>query len=371
METLMLLILFPLIWPFIAKRIWHRDISWAEVAINIFGVVVLVCIIWFTGTMGKVYDTQLWNGQVVSKTREHDTYLESYRCRCHTVCRGSGSSRSCTQSCDTCYRRHYTVTWFAMIDLGWGKNHKLVFDHKDSTFRWVYDSEDPVPYVNCKEGEPATVAASFDNYIKAVPDSLFNMEQTNASYLDKVPNYPNIYGFYKVNRVLNVDSGLPSTTITDLNNRLSEHLKVLGPKHRVNVIVIVTNIKDPSFRYAVENKWVGGKQNDSVVMIGVDGDKIIWADVMTFALNKGNELYHVTLRDAIMDLKVVDSQKMADTIASVTDDKFDRISMADFEYLKARVQPPEWAIILAAFLAIFGSIGLSFVMTRVDIRFDR
>ena len=371
MQTWLLLILFPLVWPFIAKRIWHRHISWIEVAINVFGVVVLVSLIWLGGTLGKTYDTQLWNGQIVSKEREHDTYLQSYQCRCRQVCSGSGSNRSCYQSCDTCYRRHYTVTWSALVDLGLSKKREIIFDHKDSTFMWVYNSDDPASYVNCNEGDPATIAANFTNYVKAVPDSLFNMTKDSAIYLDKVPEYPKVYGFYKVNRVLDVDSGLPSTVITDLNNRLSNELRTLGPKHRVNVIVILTGIKDKTFRYAVENKWVGGKQNDAVVMIGVEGNNIVWADVMTFALNKGNELYHVTLRDAIMDLNVVDSEKLSATITSITDDKFDRVSMADFEYLKSQINPPNWVIILAAFLAIFGSIGLSFLMTRIDIRFER
>ena len=186
-------------------------------------------------------------------------------------------------------------------------------------------------------------------------------------YADKIPEYPRVYGKYKINRVLNMGSTVPSHMLTDLNSRLNDALKELGPKKQANVVVIVTDITDPSYRHIVENAWIGGKKNDVVVFLGATGTEIVWADVMTFAHNQGNELFHVTLRDALQSVDEFDSVVISGLVEKVIADKFDRISMEEFAYLEDEIQPANWVIILAVILAVGGSIGLSFIMKVVDI----
>ena len=359
MEILLLLLAFPIIWPFIAKNIWGNEITWQELAINVFGIVVLVSCVWFAGQYGAVHDTEIWNGKIVNKERIHDHYEEAYDCMCTTDKDGN-------ESCSTCYEDHYTVTWNAYANFGIA-NETIQLKHLDKTSRSVYLTPDPAIFTNCNVGEPASKVNSYTNYVQAVPESLFNMARDNDPYLNQVPQYPRVYGKYRYDRVLNVGSSVSGQKLKELNTLLNNELRELGPKRQVNIIVIVTNNPDPAFRHTVENAWLGGEKNDAIIFIGTEGENIIWADAMTFALNKGNEMYHVTMRDMILDTKVFDPVKLGHTITQVTYDKFDRIQMEDFEYLADDIQPANWVIGLAVVFAIAGSIGLSFFMTKVDI----
>lgn len=374
MEYLLLLLAFPLIWPFIAKKIWSDEISWAEVGINFAGVALLVSGVWFAGSYGSITDTEIWNGSVVAKQREHDKYVRSYQCNCRSYsCGTSKSPRTCT-TCSTCYEDHYTATWTATLNFG-GAPYRLVLDHYDTTSRRRRNNKpDPSIYLNCAVGQPASIEQTYTNYVQAVPDSLFNNQMDDQVYADKIPEYPRVYGKYKINRVLTVDSNVPSHLLTALNERLNENLKTLGPQKQANIIVIVTGIKDAGYRYAVENAWVGGKKNDIVVFLGMDETQMLWAGVMTFALNKGNELFQVTLRDRLNNFAKTNEfepNEVADIISKTAFELFDRISMEEFQYLEDQIQPPTWVIILAVFLSIGGSIGLSFVMRRVEIGHSR
>ncbi len=102
METLLLLLAFPLAWPIIAKQIWGNEITLTEMSINIFGIIVIIGGLWFAGTHSATSDTEIWNGQIISKHRVEDEYIRTYDCNCYDSCSGSGKNRSCTRVCLTC-----------------------------------------------------------------------------------------------------------------------------------------------------------------------------------------------------------------------------------------------------------------------------
>ncbi len=363
MHWFLLLLLFPMVWPFIAKSIFHTRITWLEMGINIVGVVFLVSIVWFAGTYSQTHDTEIWNGQLVSKHREHGHYIESYSCNCRTTCSGSGNTRSCRSVCQTCYRDHYTVDWFANTSIG-----NIRFDYKDWTSRAVYALPDPDNYVKAYEGEPVSLERSYTNYVKGAPESLFNTQRALSNEFT-IPTYPRVYNLYHINRVVTVRSPTSKQYNADLNKLLNEQLKTVGALKQVNLIVILTSITNANYRHAVENAWLGGKQNDVVVFIGLDQQNIVWADVMTWALNTGNENLHVELRDAINSLKQLnDPQQLSDTIIQYVKASYDRPHMEKFEYLKDRIVPPTWVLIITIILAIGGSIGLTVVFHRIDFR---
>jgi hypothetical protein len=242
----------------------------------------------------------------------------------------------------------------------------LQFDHKDSTWKSVYNSPDPASYTNCKKGQPASREHLYTNYVQAVPESLFNDDSELNTYADKVPVYPRVYNFYKIDRVLQVGTGYKSAAT--LNDQLNDALKTLGPLKQANIIVILTDIADPSYRFAVERAWLGGEKNDIIVFLGLDKDTIIWADVMTWALNEGNELFHVTLRDELVALGTVeDVNAVSSAVVNNVKGLYDRPNMSDYEYLKDEISPPTWVIILAIFFAIGGSLGLTFVFHRYEV----
>ena len=206
--------------------------------------------------------------------------------------------------------------------------------------------------------------------MKAVPESLFHDDSTVAQqFVGKIPSYPSVYDFYHINRVLVVDAKVPSTVHDTLNKGLSEMLRTLGASKQVNIIMIVTGINDPTYRYAIENAWLGGKKNDVILFIGVDGKKIVWSDVMTWAMNSGNELFQVTMRDNLKKIGELNPDKLLPMIKTTITKLYDRPHMRDYEYLKDAIEPPMWVLILGVLFAFGGSIGLTFYFHKNDIDF--
>jgi len=362
MSPIFLLLLFPLIWPFVAKRLWNNEITWSEMGLNIAIVAVLTTGVYQLGKYGATQDTEVWNGSIVSKDRIHDSYERSYDCNCYETCSGSGNNRTCTTTCDTCYEDHYTVTWSAVSTAG-----NIRFEHLDETHRSVYDTPDPQVYKNCKIGEPASLEHTYTNYVQAVPHSLFNDDSTVAEqYAGKIPAYPRVHNFYHITRTLNVGSSVPTQVISEFNEQVNEALITLGPSKQANIIVIFTDIMDPSYRYAVENAWLGGKKNDIVVFIGTtDGKTVGWVDIMTWALNSGNEMFHVKMRDGAKVLPI-DATQMSTFISSTVEQYYDRPHMSDYQYLEQEIKPATWVMNIAIFISIVGSILLSVLFRVVD-----
>ena len=359
MNPLLGLLLFPLAWPFIAKRIWHTSINWTEMVIQIVSVCILVAVTYQLGIYGQTVDTEIWNGQITKKEVNDGHYTTSYQCNC----RSTSCGKDCTTTtCDTCYEDHYTRSYDGFSTAG-----NFTFDSIDTTSRMRRNAfGPPAAYTNCVIGEPASLEHTYTNYVQAVPESLFHDDSAIDTYANDVPAYPVVYNHYKIGRILQV--GTSYKYAGNLNDQLNNALRTLGPEKQSNIIVILTEIDDPSYRYAVERTWLGGKKNDIVVFIGLDGTTITWVDVMTWALNSGNELFHVTLRDELLALKTIDyvddvSLAVVDNVAEL----YDRPQMKDYEYLKDAIEPPTWVLLLAIFFAIGGSIGLTFVFHKYEV----
>jgi len=358
MDTALLALLaFPLIWPFISKHFWGHKINTTEMVIQIVGVSLITVAVWTVGTWSATQDTEVWNGVVTSKARTEGTYEQSYDCMCSTDSNGN-------RSCSTCYETHYTVDWRANTTVG-----GITFKSLDSTSRSVYNTQNPASYKKCFVGEPATSSNSYTNYVQAVPDSLFaNNESLAALYKGNIPAQPKVFGFYHYNRVIDPDNILDAEQKRLLDEHLDMTLRSMGATHQVNIIVILTKITDPNFKTAVENAWGGGEKNDVVVFIGANEDgTVAWADVMTWALNSGNELLQVVLRDELLEIPSIDASNIGQTIVLNVDTHFVRPKMKEYEYLKDSIEPPTWAIILAVLFAIGGSLLSSFLFIRHEV----
>lgn len=354
MEALLILLAFPLAWPFIAKRIWHTSINWTEMTIQIVGVTIITVVTWQLGIYGKTLDTEIWNGYVTKKEVNDGWYQTSYCC-------ATDKDGNCTR---TCYTDHYTRSYDGYSTAG-----DWTFDSIDTTSRSRRNSfPPPRSYTNCVIGEPASREQTYTNFVQAVPESLFHDESKLAEqYVGQVPSYPRVHSFYKINRVLSVGSKIPGDQINSMNNAFNIALKTLGAQKQVNIIVILTEIDDPTYRYAVENAWLGGEKNDVVLFVGLDDNKITWVDVMTWALNKGNELFHVKLRDSVKGMETFDPDKVVAATTSMVMNHYDRPQMKDFEYLEEAIDPPTWVILLAVFFAVGGSLILTFVFHKYEI----
>jgi len=356
METYYLILLVPVIIALIARLKFKVSITWPETAAQIAIMSLVLSIVWLAGSWSQTHDTEIWNGEITSKHRDHDTYEQAYDCFCTTDSDGY-------ESCSTCYETHYTVDWYLKSTIG-----NIRIDYKDSTWRSVYDKPDPQNYKDAYVGEACSDTRGYTNYIKAVPDSLFNMEDAVYEQFDSlIPSYPTVYGKYHVDHVITMGMG-SNLAIRDWNDYLAGKLRKLGPASQANVIVVIANTADQTYRHALETAWVGGKKNDVIVIAGVTNyPQIDWVDIITLGQNAGNGLMTVKIRDDLMELGSVESgQAFIDVVATNVGQHFDRKPMADFEYLKDDIQPATWVLITAFILAFFLSAGLTWAFHVYD-----
>ena len=364
METFYLILAVPAVVAFIARWKFQHTITWLETAAQIGIASLVLAAVWFAGSYSQTHDTEIWNGEITKKVREHDYWLETYQCNCYTVCSGSGENETCTEYCSTCYRDHYTVDWYLESTI----SNKIRLKYLDRESKSVYNTPDPADYTAAFVGEPCSQAYSYTNYIKAVPDSLFNMESAEYEQFDSlIPSYPEVYGKYHVDHVITMGMG-GNVEIRDWNDYLAGKLRKLSPATEANVIVILVNTADQTYRHALETAWLGGKKNDVIVMAGVTNyPKIDWVDTITLGQNADNGMLTVKIRDELTALGSIESgQQFIDIVSANVGQYFDRKPMADFEYLKDDIQPATWVVILAFILAFILSAVLTVVFRIYD-----
>lgn len=355
METYLLLLLIPLVWPFIAKAIWHKTITWPEMGLNVAIVAITVSLVYLAGMYTAMSDVEIMNGQVSGKEKVKVSCSHSYKCRCYTSCSGSGSSKSCTEHCSTCYDHPYDFDWNVYTTVG-----TIEIDRIDRQ-----GTKEPARWTAAQIGQPVARTHSYQNYIKAVPESLFHNKLSLVhKYPGLLPAYPQtVYDYHYTDRVLLAGKN----NVPDLdkwNYYLAMALRDLGPAKQANAIIVFVNTADEAYLHALEAHWLGGKKNDVVLVIGTTNyPKIEWVQVMSWTKA---ELFKVQLRDAILALKTIDRPKVIKILHDNIKDGFVRRPMADFEYLKNEIEPPMWVLIFGFILGIVGSVGLSIWFHRED-----
>ena len=355
--TLIWLLVVPVILGIILFII-KRDDSNSYPIIGAYVGLALVVVVtaFFVSKGSKTWDTEIWNGQVVSKDRTHGTYEESYQCNCRTVTSGSGKNQTTSTQCDTCYRTHYTVKWSCDTTVG-----GYSIDSKDWTNRGVYLVPDPSRYTEIQKGDPVAREHRYTNYIQAVPNSLFTPAAADlkAKFKPLIPKYPDsVYDFYKINRFF--APGLSVPDAQQWNQDISLALRERGPKKQVNAIVVVAKTNDPNYEYALRDAWEGANKNDVVLIIGsTEYPKIDFVRVLSWTKN---ETFKIELRDAVLEKGTVD-RTIIPLMMEQIDKNFERRHMAEFEYLDGEIDPPMWLIVVLLALTTIGA-GVALFLTE-------
>lgn len=351
-------------------RKWVKDLTLLQIigstAIGLLISASLTAGMFYLGTGSKTSDVEVLNGAVVSKERDHGFYLRPYECRCSYVqsCSGSGSNRSCysRRECDTCYEDRYTVTWSCDSTIG-----SFQIEHLDTTSRSVYNTPDPERYTIIKNGDPVSRTHGYTNYIKAVPETIFRpaQEQLRLQYAGQLPAYPdNIFDIYRINRVVPVGVTIPN--LKEWNEKVSQALTVLGPLKQANIVIVITNIEDPNYFYALQDAWLNGKKNDVIVVISAPQfpGKAGWVNIMS--LTKDN-IFQVKLRDRLLALDALTVDAVVGEISTEIRTTFQRREMSEFKYLEAEIDPPTWVMVLCMILNFGAYIGFwIFIFTHRD-----
>lgn len=355
--TLILLLICPILIPLLFKIITNATVTWKEYGVATIISVVVVALVFILSVGAKTHDVQVLNGEVINKQRVTVSCEHSYSCNCRTVTSGSGKNQTTSTVCDTCYEHTHDYSWVLFTNI----------DEKTINIERVdrQGVNEPPRFSAARVGEPVAITDSFTNYVKAAPESLFNEYREHAMKW-AVPAYPNeIYDYHRVDRVLSVGAKIPNADYRKWSNQLSDTLKALGPNKQANVVILVTDNPDPRYTFSVKSAWLGGKQNDVVLVVGVpDGKKIAWAGVFSWSKNG---MLDIALRDSVMDIGDFDFDKVLSATVHNVNQHFQRRSMDEYAYLKSEIKPATWVLILAWILSIGLPTGLCIWMHMEDL----
>ena len=296
-------------------------------------------------------DIEVWNGVVTKKEKAWTSCEHDYKCNCHQVesCSGTGKNRSCSshEECDTCYEHSNDWDWDVHNSIG----EVITIDRIDRR-----GSNEPPRWTAVKMGEPTAHLHRYTSYIKAAPGSLFR-EQGDPQYAKHLPEYPSaVFDYYRLNRLVLVN-GARVENPRAWNQELSEINANLGHAKQVNMIVVLVKDLPSDYFYALRNKWIGGKKNDLILVVGVDAQNTPkWARVMAWTTN---HMVEIKLRDAIMDLPELTQHEVMLRLSANVRKFYQRKPMSDFEYLTSSITPTttQWAVSMG--IGVLLSIGLT------------
>lgn len=348
MESLLLLLLLPLIGSAVSISIWKQQLPLKPFLICAGLIVAIITAGWFVGRASQSWDVEIWNGQVESKQSRQGSCEHSYVCNCRQSCTSStNGGSSCTTTCDTCYEHAFDITWELNSNVG---NIRINREDRQGLI-------EPSRWRAAQIGDPVAVTNSYTNYVKGAPNSLFNaLAEKNAlvKYQAIIPPYPSdIIDYHYVNRVLPVGVSMPD--IATWNQELALRLRKLGAEKQVNWVFVITSQANPDFADALRVAWLGGKKNDVIVILGTPSyPKIDWVRVLSWS---DKELFKVQLRDDLLALGTVQQSPVFDIVEKHVRSTYSRKRMREFAYLQAEIRPPFWLLVVLGIFSVLASLG--------------
>jgi hypothetical protein len=368
MTTAIVMIIILLVWIAIAKVIFKHEFSLNEMGIQAAITAVAIVILVMSGAYYQTKDYKFVNGVVTELNPKKEQcnqfwsdfpdgfctnqYTRTVRDgeTCSTDTKGN---RTCVPRYKTQYKSVYPweIRYFVKSDIPSLYEIERVDDQ---------GAKVPPRFSEISIGDPVSELVEYTNYIKGAAGTLFNQK-----YEDVPPiAYPKVYDYYKARRVIYFGA----STNFEFANEWDEQLAVLNSEIRktgANVIIAVTsNTQDWSERLA--QAWDAHNINDIVVTIGVNGENISWVDVRSWS---ENDMVNITIRDEILNLKVVDKQRINDIIKSSVQEFYKEQPMENFEYLAEDIPAPMWMYILAAILLLVITPLVTFFFIQPKNRF--
>jgi hypothetical protein len=304
----------------------------------------------FLSVLGMTADEETWSGKVDLATY-HPRWVEEYQqMRTRTV--GSGKNQRTETYYTTEHRTHHKF-WDCNVDYGRGNSNKyrLSEPHYKQIVRAFggrvvskrvhksgFDSGDPNIYVTKNATGviiPASKTVLFENRVKAAP-SLFSFAKVPEGI--QVHPYPENENWNRSDRLIGV-SGVSRETWDQMNARL-------GPRKKVNVILINFGGKDSKYGHYQQAAWVGGKKNDLVLC---KGDS--WAYVFGWT---EKELVKRNLETILLENKL--DQEIIPKIEAEIVANYQIKDWDKFDYIT--IEPPWWTYLI--FIVVLGGAQTGF-----------
>lgn len=289
--------------------------------------------------------TKILNGEVVNKERVRVSCEHSYQ-----ICTGSGESRSCT----THYRHSHDYDWWVRTNVG------------DVKIDRVNDRGDRMPprFNQVVIGEPAAIPHRYLNFAKSAQHSLYQpVPMDNSIDRNKLPQYPRVFDYYRANRVLSIEYNLSNRN--EWNDMLLETLKNVGPRYKLNTILVFVSAERFPERFAeqLRSHWEGAEHNDVIIIIAKDQqEQVQWTRVMSDTVHS---IFNVSLSDDINrsgTLSPIDFQRL---FVNNVKEHFKLTPIENYDYLKNEVQLSTFTKTVSSIIIIVLTLLLSkFFSTR-------
>ncbi len=371
------------VFGFFRKLTNPKEFMWIELPIQILVSFVVITGLFalFFRTSTELIDTEVWNGYT-SRAEYYEAWTER---KSRSVCDARDKDGHCTSSHTEYYNVRHDPEWKVQTTAGnfdtdrniyrsyvqhFGNEKKVDLHHSNQVsvgdgdmFYAAYDNK-PEKLI------PASREHDYVNYLRASDSIRKRRGQTGFQTLIKP--YPRVYGSkfgpIEINRVIDAGVKLPKDWVNQLDKQLDIALTRLGHHKQVNIIVYLVNTSDPKFGYALEQAWVNSKKNDVVVILGITNfpEKnfvhiLAWTEV---------EAFKIELRDRLMKLPLLTNpQEVGDIIVDQIAKPpnaggFERLPMANLEYLVSEISLPWWCQVLIVLLGGATSWLTSFILVN-------
>lgn len=352
MAYYILIIFIPaLIVVILSKMLFHHKITLKEMLIHAGGAVLgtLLCfsILAASGILAT-HDTEIRNGYVVSKSSERVSCSHQYKCG-ETCTVDSKGNRSCVPI--YCDEHAYDIDWDVKTTVG-----TFTIDRVDRR-----GLREPARFSAVKLGEPASDTFSTRNYLLTDISRFKTDSAIMERYKGRLPEYPKIFDYYRVNRVVN----MTDQSFNYLNVYLNNELRKFGASKQLNIIVVIT-YEDNNFYYAVNEAWTGGKKNDVILYYGIDRDRNIkWFKANSFADGQDNQALLQKISYEAIDGKL--GLNLVKTQFNIITKEFTRLPNETFSYMDTLASPSILAIVISTLFNILMSVGLAYYLIREDL----
>jgi hypothetical protein len=345
------LFLIPLaVWLIVAKAIFKHEFTLQEMGIQGGITAVALIALSFAGYHSQTRDYMLVNGVVTQLDPQRrncpigwqdftDNFCTEYYTR--TVQRGqtcttnSQGVRMCTPNYVTQY--NYIYPWeqryFVRSTL-----RSFEIDRVDRQ-----GSNTPPRFAQVNVGDPVSGMVAYTNYIQGAAHTLFNQQMEDVPPIA----YPRIYDYYHVRRVIYYGTPSSSEFVESWNRDLAILNSAIAPT-QANVIINVVG-ENQSWAEGLAQAWDAHNINDVVISIGLADERISWVDVRSWS---SNHLVNITIRDEIMNLGVIEPERINAIIRQAIENYYEYQPMENFEYLADDIAPPIWVYILAGIILL-------------------
>jgi hypothetical protein len=165
--TLLFLLFLPMVLALVAFYTGRGKITWKELLVHEGVLLLIIGVGYAIGLSNRSSDVEHWNGRIAKKWQDTGSCCHSYQCNCYQSCSGSGTGRSCSTVCSTCYEHARDQEWHAITT-----NNETAYSQNCGR----PGTSAPDRWQAIVVGEPTSMEHDFTNYIKGNPDSILRRQ---------------------------------------------------------------------------------------------------------------------------------------------------------------------------------------------------